>query len=54
VIYYYLAADDQIWLITLYDKSEMADLSAAEKRALKAAVDAELAQRTPKRARRRK
>ena len=32
VIYYYLSADAQIWLMTLYDKDEMADLSAAEKR----------------------
>lgn len=45
VIYYYLAADAQIWLMTVYDKDEAADLSAAERRALKAAVDKELRQR---------
>ena len=26
VIYYHLSADAQIWLMTLYDKDEMADL----------------------------
>ncbi len=45
VIYYHLAADAQIWLITLDDKGEMADLSPGEKRQLKAALDAELARR---------
>ena len=54
VIYYYLEVDGQIWLITLYDKDEMADLTAAEKRLLKAAVNAELAQRAARRLRRRK
>jgi len=29
---YLLLADAQIWLMTLYDKGEVADLSAAEKR----------------------
>jgi mRNA-degrading endonuclease RelE of RelBE toxin-antitoxin system len=53
VIYYYLEADDQIWLMAVYDKDEMADLSPAEKRLLKAAVDAELAQRAARRPRRR-
>jgi hypothetical protein len=54
VIYYYLLADAQIWLMTLYDKGEMADLSAAEKRLLKAALDAELARRLARRRPRRK
>jgi hypothetical protein len=54
VIYYYLSADAQIWLMTLYDKDEMADLSGAEKRALKAALEAELAQRAARRRLRRK
>jgi hypothetical protein len=54
VIYYYLSADAQIWLMTLYDKDEMADLSAAEKRALKAALEAELARRAARRRLRRK
>lgn len=49
VIYYYLTADRQIWLFTIYDKDELADLSADEKRALKKAIQAELAARGRKR-----
>jgi hypothetical protein len=52
VIYYYLSADAQIWLMTLFDKDEMGDLNAAEKRALKAALEAELARRAARRLRR--
>ena len=51
---YFLEGDDQIWLITLYGKEEMADLSPAEKRLLKATIDTELTQRGARRARRRK
>jgi len=57
VIYYYLASDQQIWLMTLYSKDETADLTAAEKKALKAAIENELALRAAareKRPRRRK
>ena len=54
VIYYYLLADTQIWLMTLYDKGEAADLSAAEKRLLRAALSAELARRATRRRPRRK
>ena len=54
MIYYRLSADAQIWLMTLYDKDEMADLSAAEKRALRAALEAELARRAARRRQRRK
>ena len=54
MIYYYLEADDLIWLITIYDKNEMADLSPAEKRLLKKAIEAELAQRAGRPSRRRK
>jgi hypothetical protein len=43
----------QIWLMTLYDKNEMADLRAAEKRALKA-LEAELTRRAKRRRLRRK
>lgn len=53
VIYYYLLSDVQIWLMTLYNKGEMSDLNAAEKRALKSALDAELARRFVRRAPRR-
>jgi len=48
VIYYYLnylTADRQIWLFTIYDKDELADLNADEKRALKKAIHAEFAAR---------
>jgi hypothetical protein len=54
VIYYHLSADAQIWLVTLYDKGEVVDLSPAEKRQLKAALDAELARRAVRRRPRRK
>lgn len=41
VIYYYFAAEHQLWLMTLYDKGEAADLSPREKRALKEAIELE-------------
>jgi hypothetical protein len=41
VIYYYFAADHQIWLMTLYGKNEAADLTPGEKKALKAAIESE-------------
>ena len=41
VIVYYLTADHQIWLSTLYDKDEAADLTADEKKVLKKAIQAE-------------
>jgi hypothetical protein len=49
VIYYYLSSDSQMWLLSLYDKGEVADLTPTEKRMLKAALDTELAKRTVKR-----
>jgi hypothetical protein len=42
VIYYFLVRDMQIWLLTLYDKDEAVDLSAREKRLLKAAIEEEV------------
>ncbi len=45
IIYYYLLSDDQVWLVTIYNKNEMIDLSAEEKRALKRMLQAELAAR---------
>ena len=45
VIYYYLAKDVQIWLLTLYGKGEAVDLTAKEKRLLKAAIEDETRQR---------
>lgn len=57
IIYYFFATDQQIWLMTLYDKNECSDLTAKEKKALQEAIDAELKSRQKKRtatARRRK
>jgi hypothetical protein len=45
VIYYHFSSEEQIWLMTIYDKNEAADLSPREKKALKAAIDAELSAR---------
>ena len=42
VIYYYLLSDSQILLVTIYDKDEAADLTPAEKKALKTAIAEEL------------
>ncbi len=41
VIYYYFDGDQQIWLMTIYGKNEAADLTAAEKKALRAAIEDE-------------
>jgi hypothetical protein len=49
VIYYYFAADGQIWLMTIFDKDEMSDLSASEKQALREAVAVETKARQKKR-----
>jgi hypothetical protein len=49
-----LIADTQIWLMTLYDKDTAADLSAAEKRALKAAIERETRERASRKTRGRK
>lgn len=54
VIYYYFLIDQQIWLMTLYDKNEASDLSPGAKKALKSAIDAELQARQAARAARTK
>jgi hypothetical protein len=54
IIYYYFPGDAQIWLMTLYDKGEAADLTAAEKRILKTAVEREIDERARRRGRRRR
>ncbi len=54
IIYCYLKADRQIWLMTLYGKNEAADLTPKEKNALKAAMQAELEARAVKRGARQK
>ena len=45
VIYFHWSAGRQFWLFTLYDKGEATDLSAGQRRILKAAIQAELAAR---------
>ena len=52
LIYYYFEADHQLWLMTLYGKDEQDDLSPSEKKALKSAIDQELAARRARRRRR--
>ncbi len=42
VIYYWWTAGAQFWLYTLYDKAEAADLTAAERKTLRARLKAEL------------
>ena len=42
VIYYWWASGRQFWLYTLYDKDEMDDLTAKERKALKSALKLEL------------
>jgi hypothetical protein len=49
IVYYYFKSEDQIWLMTLYDKNEAADLTAKEKKALKAAIEGGLAARATRR-----
>ena len=45
IIYYYLMSDHQVWFVTIYNKDEMIDLSAEEKRILKRMIQAELVAR---------
>jgi len=42
VIYYWWNAGFQFWLFTLYDKDEMADLTAQQRKALKGMIKSEL------------
>jgi mRNA-degrading endonuclease RelE of RelBE toxin-antitoxin system len=41
VIYYWFDGWNQIWLMAIYDKNEAADLTAEQKRTLKAAINGE-------------
>lgn len=54
IIYYLLLGDQQIWLFTLFGKDEAADLTAAQKRQLRAAIGAELRAREVARQKRRR
>ena len=42
MIYYWWDGGSQFWLFTLYDKDEIVDLSAKEKKVLKEMLKAEL------------
>ncbi len=42
VIYYYFPSEQQIWLMTLYAKNEVSDLTPKQKQALKCAIEDEL------------
>ena len=42
IVYFYFPSDQQIWLMTLYDKNEAADLTPAQKKLLKSAIGGEL------------
>ena len=51
LIYYYFASEQQIWLMTIYGKDELSDLTASERKALRLAVADELAARQARRSR---
>jgi len=42
VIYFHWLAGRQFWLFTLYDKDEVSDLTAVQRRAFKKVLEAEL------------
>ncbi len=48
VIYYFWTAGAQFWLFAIYDKDEASDLTASQRKAVKALLDAELRERTQK------
>jgi hypothetical protein len=54
IIYYLFADEMQIWFLTLYGKNDAADLTAEERRLLKAALEEEKDQRSRRKAVRRK
>lgn len=49
VIYYWFGSQSRIWLMTLYDKDEAANLTPDERKMLKAAIDTEKKIRARKR-----
>ncbi|MGA2857724.1 MAG: transcriptional regulator [Candidatus Sulfotelmatobacter sp.] len=49
IIYYHFESDHQIWLMTIYNKDEASDLTARDKKDLKAAIEQELAARAGRR-----
>jgi len=46
IIYYWFDHQDQIWMMTVYDKNESSDLTPDQRKALKAAIEAEKKRRT--------
>ena len=48
VIYYWFDKQNQIWLMTIYDKDEAADLTPQERKTLKTAIEAEKKSRARK------
>ena len=48
VIYYWWVSGEQFWLFTVYNKDEMDDLSAAQRKLLKGLLEQELAARRAK------
>jgi len=42
IIYFWWEAGSQFWLFTLYDKDEIADLSATQRKVFKAMLDTEI------------
>lgn len=48
VIYYWFDGQNQIWLMTVYDKNEAGDLTPEQRKALKAAIDVEKKSRARK------
>lgn len=48
VIYYWISPERQFWMFAIYDKDEMENLSADQKKALKKAIEAELKRRGAK------
>jgi hypothetical protein len=49
IIYYHFSSDHQIWLMTLHSKDEASELTAGQKKALRVAIQEELAARATKR-----
>ena len=49
IIYYHFLSDHQIWLMTIYDKDEAADLTPSQKRLLKNVIAVELDSREAQR-----
>ncbi len=49
VIYYHFKEEGLVWLLTIYDKSEMEDLSQDEKKLLRTAIEREKRARKMKR-----